>query len=89
MNRRHFLHASAAALASTALQPLFGQNPSAPSKPLKMAVNLGMIKGAADATIADRFKMARDAGFQGVELNLPDDKLDPEIIHKALIESGL
>jgi L-ribulose-5-phosphate 3-epimerase len=89
MNRRHFLHASAAALASTALHPLFGQTPSAPSKPLKMAVNLGMIKAAADATIADRFKMARDAGFQGVELNLPDDKLDPEVIHKALNESGL
>ncbi|MEI6873330.1 MAG: sugar phosphate isomerase/epimerase, partial [Verrucomicrobiota bacterium] len=77
MNRRRFLQASTAALSASVLQPLFAQTAPPPSTPfLKKAVNLAMIKEPADASIADKFKMARDAGFQGIELNLPDEKLD-------------
>ena len=84
MNRRDFLTTTAAALAGTALAP--AQTPGAT---LKKAVNLGMIKGPEGASIADRFKMARDAGFEGVELNLPDEKLSVEILQDAKKQSGL
>lgn len=84
MNRRDFLVTSAAALAGAALAPA-----QTPGPALKKAVNLGMIKGPEGASIADRFKMARDAGFEGVELNLPDEKLSVEILQDAKKQSGL
>ncbi len=84
MNRRDFLlSTTAAALAGTT----FAQAPK--KRSLKKAVNLGMIKGAPGATIADRFKMARDAGFDGIELNLPDDALTVEILQEAKAASGV
>lgn len=84
MNRRSFLAATSAALASAAL----AQDPAAPKKrPLKKAVNLGMAR-AKGATVLDRFKMIQDAGFDGVELNRPDaDPLDD--ILKARDATGL
>jgi hexulose-6-phosphate isomerase len=98
MNRRHFLASSAAALASTLIHPAKAQaqttasssgTSTSPLKPLKKAVNLGMVKGPAGASIEDRFKMARDAGFDGLELNLPDEKLSVDILQKAKEASGL
>lgn len=84
MTRRDFLlTTTAAALAGTT----FAQAPK--KRSLKKAVNLGMIKGAPGATIVDRFKMARDAGFDGVELNLPDDALTVEILQEAKAASGI
>jgi hexulose-6-phosphate isomerase len=88
MNRRQFLTSSATALASAVLSPAFAQTPP-PVAAIKKAVNLGMIKGPAGASIADRFKMARDAGFAGVELNLPDENLSVEILEQAKAQSGL
>ncbi len=52
-------------------------------------MNLGMVKPAGSASIADRFKMARDAGFEGIELNLPDDNLSVEVLQEAKAASGL
>ena len=67
MNRRTFLQTTAATLAATALT----RAADAPKKrSLKKAVNLGMIGG--NGSVADRFKMAKDAGFDGLELNRPD-----------------
>jgi L-ribulose-5-phosphate 3-epimerase len=86
MNRRNFLTAGAAALTASLFHPASGQ--SAPSS-LRKAVNLGMIRPAAPASIADRFKMARDAGFEGIELNLPDDKLSVDVLMEAKAASGL
>ena len=84
MNRRDFLLTGTAALAGTA----FAQQ--APKKrSLKKAVNLGMAKGDKGAAVIDRFKMIRDAGFDGVELNLPDDALTVELLHQAKAASGL
>ena len=54
---------------------------------LKKAVNLGMVK-ADGASVADRFKMARDAGFDGIELNRPDAIPLDELL-KARDASGL
>ncbi len=86
MNRRNFLLTGAAALAGAALRPARAQTPVTP---LKKAVNLGMIKGPANATLADRFKMARDAGFEGIELNLPDAHWNVEMLLDAKSQSGL
>ena len=83
MHRRDFLLTTAAGLVGTA----FAQAPK--KRALKKAVNLGMIKGPPGATIADRFKMARDAGFEGIELNLPDDALSVEILQQARAASGV
>jgi hexulose-6-phosphate isomerase len=84
MNRRSFLAATSAALASAA----FAQETAAPKKRhLKKAVNLGMAR-AKGASVQDRFKMIQDAGFDGVELNRPDaDPLDD--ILKARDTTGL
>jgi L-ribulose-5-phosphate 3-epimerase len=82
MNRRTFLTASAAALAASAFA-----DPAAEKKPLRKAVNLGMVS-AKDASVTDRFKMVRDAGFDGIELNRPDAIPIDEIL-KAREASGL
>jgi hexulose-6-phosphate isomerase len=90
MNRRTFLQTTSAVLAVSAFAPLaFGQATPAKKRPLKKAVNLGMVKGPAGATVVDRFKMARDAGFDGLELNLPDDTLTVDLLHEAKAASGL
>ena len=84
MNRRAFLHTTAAALAATA----FTRADDAQKKrALKKAVNLGMIdvKGA---SVMDRFKVAKDAGFDGLELNRPDAIPLDELI-KARDATGL
>ena len=46
--------------------PAFAQAPK--KRAFKKAVNLGMARGDKGATIADRFKMVRDAGFDGIEV---------------------
>ncbi|MCE9612411.1 MAG: sugar phosphate isomerase/epimerase [Chthoniobacter sp.] len=73
MTRRTFLETSTAALTSSVLGSLAraGDEPAAKKRALKKAVNLGMAN-ARGASIADRFKMIRDAGFDGIELNRPD-----------------
>ncbi len=81
MNRRTFLATSAAALAASAI----AQNPT--RRKLRKAVNLGMVS-AKDASVTDRFKMVRDAGFDGIELNRPDAIPIDELI-KARDASGL
>ncbi len=67
MNRRTFLHAT---LASAALATLGRSQVATPGSPVKLAVNLFMVKD--EVSVADKFRIIRDAGFQGVELNRPD-----------------
>lgn len=88
MNRRTFLQTASAALAASAITPL-ARSADAPVKKrtLKKAVNLGMVKGG--ASVEDKFKMVKDAGFDGIELNLPDDGLTVDIINKARAASGV
>jgi hexulose-6-phosphate isomerase len=69
MKRRTFLQTAGAAFAG-ALTPRV-RSADGKKRALKKAVNLGMIK-ADGASVADRFKMAKDAGFDGLELNRPD-----------------
>ena len=88
MNRRTFLQTTGAALAASALAPT-AHSADAPAKkrPLKKAVNLGMVKGG--SSVPEKFKMVKDAGFDGIELNLPDDSLTVDIINQAKAASGL
>jgi hexulose-6-phosphate isomerase len=83
MNRRTFLQAT---LATAALSTLGRAQDPAAKSPLKLAVNLGMVRG--DIPVADKFKMVRDAGFTGIELNRPD-AIDVSEIIKAKEASGL
>jgi L-ribulose-5-phosphate 3-epimerase len=82
MNRRTFLATSAAALAATAL----AETPATRRIP-KKAVNLNMVT-AKEASVGDKFKMVRDAGFDGIELNRPDAIPIDELL-KARDASGL
>jgi L-ribulose-5-phosphate 3-epimerase len=85
MNRRTFL--TTTALASSAFLST-AQEPAAKKRPkLKKAVNLGMAKIKGE--LADKFKVIKDTGFDGVELNLPDDQWDVAALEKAKGASGL
>ena len=65
MNRRTFLQTTGAALAATAFAPLASaQDAAAKKRPLKKAVNLGMVKGGPGASVADRFKMIARRGLR-------------------------
>lgn len=81
MTRRTFLATSAAAAVGATA---FAQTKK---RSLKKAVNLGMAN-APGASVADRFKMIRDAGFDGIELNRPDE-IPLDEIAKAKATSGL
>ena len=83
MNRRIFLKTTAAALASTALTHA---QESSKKRSLKKAVNLGMVGGG--GSVEDRFKRAKDAGFDGLELNRPDE-IPIDVLIKARDASGL
>ena len=78
MNRRSFL-AGAAALAAA---PLSAQ--AAPK--IRKAVNLGMVKEG--ASLEEKFKAAKDAGFDGLEIDAPN-KLDRDGLLRARDASGL
>ena len=89
MTRKSFIQAGVATLATAMLTPLASSadEPPARKRALKKAVNLGMCS-APGASVADRFKMIRDAGFDGIELNRPDAIPLDELI-KASAAAGL
>lgn len=88
LNRREFVATSAAVLASASLAPAqpAGQ-PAAPRprRTLKKAVMVGMIGG--DGPLVDRFKAAKDAGFDGIEGDSPSPNVDEVIA--AAAKAGL
>src|SRR4051812_7977267 len=92
MHRRTFLAASAATLATGVLasQPRPSQPEpvkAAPSKrTLRKAVMIGMVGEGANLT--DKFKLLRDTGFEGVELDSPSDIHADEVL-KAMDASGI
>jgi L-ribulose-5-phosphate 3-epimerase len=76
-NRRSFLAATstttAAALAATMLPSTrtFAQEPDKKTPRLKKAVKFGMIGGG--GSIEDKFKLIKELGFDGVEMDSPSD----------------
>ena len=81
MNKRDFIKSAAVMAGVSAITPfatVSGKNktPSAAAQQkskvsLKKALVFGMIQDKGSLT--DKFKIARDAGFDGVELNSPTD----------------
>lgn len=88
MNRRSFLF-NAALLSVPFLANAQEVAPVPKKRPkLKKAVGIGMA-GKIAGSLEDKFKAIKDAGFDGVELNLPDDHWDVASIEKAVSASGL
>jgi hexulose-6-phosphate isomerase len=90
MTRRTFLAVASAVVAGRALgqgEPKSGERKK---RPLKKAVNLGMVKPPKDvaASTLEKFQMIKDAGFDGIELNRPGDIPLDEIL-KARDATGL
>lgn len=80
MNRREFLAFSAAALP--------GGGFAAPGRlPIKKAVYVGMLPRT--LSYADRFKLARDTGFEEVECNTAPEQNEAEEIRKAAESAGV
>ena len=65
----------------------YGTGAGAPKRPgMKKALKIGMVHG--EMSILDKFKMLKELGFDGVELNSPSD-LDPKEILAAQDATGL
>lgn len=83
LDRREFLVASATVVAAATL--LDSEARAADSKlKLRKAVKLSMVGG--DASLTDKFKMLKEIGFEGIDIDSPQ-KLDDVL--KAKDESGL
>lgn len=82
MNRRTFLAASAAA---TWLRP--GSSNASARLPIKKAVEFEMLPTS--MSIADRFQLARDVGFEQIECPTMPDEREAEETKKAAEKTGL
>lgn len=72
MKRRKFLHLLGGGLMGWSV--LTGRRipaASLPASPWKKAVNLNMVKG--DLSLQEKFQLLHDLGFDGVEINSPND----------------
>ncbi len=91
-NRRTFLKYAAGASATLAVLPhTFCTVPTkavaTPNRPLiKKSLKFGMIKE--ELSIMDKFKLIKDLGFDGVELDSPNDLEEKEIL-KARDKTGI
>jgi hexulose-6-phosphate isomerase len=86
-NRRTFVRNSAAAALSLTLAPKLMAKPLDKDRALiKKSLKFGMIKE--DLSILDKFKLVKDLGFDGVEMDSPNDLNDREIL-EARDKTGL
>ena len=91
MNRKDFIKSAAVLAGAAAMTPLASSASVLQGKPakrvtLKKSLGLGMIKEGTSLT--DKFKIARELGFDGVELNSPVDYTMSEIL-KAKSKTGI
>lgn len=87
LSRRKFVAASTAALALATQVAASAAEIRHASKPRKLlkTLKIGMVKVEGDLT--DKFKAAKQAGFDGIELNCPG--IDVEATRAAIAASGL
>jgi hexulose-6-phosphate isomerase len=93
IDRRTFLETAAAVSAMAGLSP----RPAAAAGGLKKAVYISMLPkeqkdatGAAQAlTYEQRFRMAKDAGFEGIEIGTIADPAEAALIKEASTRTGL
>jgi L-ribulose-5-phosphate 3-epimerase len=93
-SRRDFLKASMAAAAGASLEaapgPLAGATPTAPtSKPLPIQKGVLVDMLPKNLSYADRFKMARDAGFQVLQAPATRRQDEAEGMKKAAEDAGV
>jgi len=93
MTRREALGAVAAAAAfATIGRPSFAAEPATTGGPLRLkkAVKFGMIGGEAKGlSLAEKFALLKKIGYDGVELDSPNDYATPETVSDAIQKSGL
>jgi hexulose-6-phosphate isomerase len=86
VSRRGFLQGAVALMAT---QPLFSQTVEKPTDSLHgrmyKTLKIGMVK--VPGSLADKFRVAKTAGFDGIELNSPG--LNVEEAKRAIAKSGL
>lgn len=86
MNRRKFIHNSVGAAAMVTLGSA-APGAFAPKKPLnKKSLKFGMIKE--DMSVLEKFRLVKSLGFDGIELDSPND-LDEKEILEARDKTGL
>jgi hexulose-6-phosphate isomerase len=79
-NRRDFLKTGGAALAAAALAPstLAAAEEARKKRTLRKGVSLGMVSGK--QSILEKFKLLKELGFDGIELNYPGGPDKSEIL---------
>lgn len=95
LTRRDFLATTTAIAATAALTPVALAQPPVPipqpplpRRTLRKAVMFGMIQPATEASLTDKFRMLRDAGFEGVEMDSPG-KIPLTDIKAAAVKTGI
>lgn len=87
MERRKFIKHSSIALASAMVTPKAAGNHWLDGAGLiKKSLKIGMIEG--NMTLEEKFRMVKELGFHGVELDSPND-LDPMDVLRARDKSGI
>src|SRR5690554_1471327 len=91
MNRKDFLKSVALMAGATAMSPSTVSASVLQEKPknkitMKKGLGIGMIKE--DLSLTDKFKLVKDLGFDGVELNSPLDMKISEVL-SAKEKSGI
>lgn len=97
LNRREFIKAGGASAAAVALGGIANPSPAAqpaaaavpaaaPRRPYKKAIMYGMLTEGKG--VMERFKILKDAGFDGVEMDGPS-KIDPDEILSARDATGI
>lgn len=89
MNRRSFLNQTATAVAGLGIGSLATHALAAAESaavPIKKAVKLGMVQ--VDSTLVEKFKLLKELGFDGVELDSPSN-LDRDEVLRARDEAQL
>jgi hexulose-6-phosphate isomerase len=92
MNRKNFLKISTGMVAATALPLTSMANPSRAEDKIikKVVLKKSLVFGMIDEELSllDKFKLVKDLGFDGVELNSPNDFDKREII-EAIEKTGI
>lgn len=86
--RRRFLQQSAGLAGAACLAPglAIAELPAAEGNTYKKAVKIGMVQ--VEGSLLDKFKLLKELGFDGVELDSPGGP-DPDEVERAVGESGL
>lgn len=91
IDRRHFIQASGLLLGGLAASSLLGRASAAEGGGrIKKAVGWGMIEGTLSAE--DKFRVAKDAGFEGVEVSRhasKKDETEPQVLARASEKVGI